>query len=41
MSNITPKQLLEAITTQAFKDVDLSLVLSLKGDNYEKKVVNL
>ena len=33
MSNITPKQLLEAITSQAFKDVDLSPVLSLKGDD--------
>ena len=32
MSKITPKQLLEAITSQAFKDVDLSPVLSLSGD---------
>lgn len=32
MKEITPKQLLEAITSQAFKGVDLSLVLSLKGD---------
>ena len=32
MSKITPKQQLEAITSQAFKDVDLSPVLSLKGD---------
>ena len=33
MSNITPKKLMEAITSQAFKGVDLSQVLSLEADD--------